>query len=76
VHGIVEDDPQNPKQAESEAERKSANDFHDGTLSTRFSDRNAFWHLIVDATPPRRRSFRARARENARRLDRDIAAYG
>jgi predicted phage terminase large subunit-like protein len=47
VHGIVEDDPQNPKQAESEAERKSANDFHDGTLSTRFSDRDAFWHLIV-----------------------------
>jgi len=47
VHGIVEDDPQNPQQAESETERKSANDFHDGTLSTRFSDRDAFWHLIV-----------------------------
>jgi predicted phage terminase large subunit-like protein len=47
VHGIVEDDPQNPQQAESEAERKAANDFHDGTLSTRFSDRDAFWHLII-----------------------------
>ena len=47
VHGIVEDDPQNPMQAESEAERKAANDFHDGTLSTRFSDREAFWHLVV-----------------------------
>jgi predicted phage terminase large subunit-like protein len=47
VHGIINDDPQNPEQAESEADRKSANDFHDGTLSTRLSDRETGWFIIV-----------------------------
>ena len=47
VHGIINDDPQNPEQAESEADRKSANDFHDGTLSTRLSDRDTGWFIIV-----------------------------
>lgn len=39
AHAVIIDDPQNPETAESEVERKKANGFFDGTLSTRLSDR-------------------------------------
>lgn len=46
-HIIVEDDPHNPQQAESDAERKTALDFHDTTLSTRLDDKKRGARVVV-----------------------------
>ena len=44
---LIEDDPLNPEQAFSEAERNTANRFHDKTISTRKKNDNCYLNIII-----------------------------
>lgn len=44
---IIEDDPLNPEQAHSEAERQTAIRFHDKTISTRKKNDNCYLNVII-----------------------------
>lgn len=47
AHILIVDDPLNPKEAASEADRKTANDFMDVTLSTRKVDKNITPTILI-----------------------------
>jgi predicted phage terminase large subunit-like protein len=47
AHFIILDDPLNPKEAESDAERKTANDYIQSTLNTRKVDKNISVTILV-----------------------------